>query len=181
MSRLEGKRLPGGGVAYTFNGKPLKVDIAYARSRPAPAPPVDPVPWIEHTDLIGTLSFAVPGRPVPKERTRTVRAKGVTRTFTPPRTVAYERHVATMATLALANYRRTNPPGFPVGARAFRLSCRIWRQRASGDLSNIIKAIEDGLNRVVWHDDARVVSYGPMELRVDRLQPRVEIVVEAFS
>jgi Holliday junction resolvase RusA-like endonuclease len=134
------------------------------------------------TEPFATLSFVVPGPPVPKARARTFPGPGGHMlTLTPRKTARYERQVAALALLASMTYLRRTGARWPFDAPWFRLSCRFYCARNQGDLSNFVKSIEDALNAVVWTDDRAVKRYGVMEVHLDRALPRAEITVEAFT
>lgn len=65
----------------------------------------------------------------------------------------------------------------PFGPRtAVRYELVWYRSRKSGDLSNRLKALEDALNGLVWHDDRQVVGFTCA--RVDGDRPgRVEVTI----
>ncbi|MDN7790463.1 RusA family crossover junction endodeoxyribonuclease [Burkholderia contaminans] len=116
------------------------------------------------------VEFTVPGKPVAKGRARFSRHAGHVRTYTPETTERYENLVKVAACAAM---RGARPFGGPV-----RLVVHIgvpiptsWSQRrqasaAAGligatkkpDWSNVVKAIEDGLNGVAYVDDAQIVD-----------------------
>lgn len=114
--------------------------------------------------------FTVPGDPVAKGRARAFIRNGHVAHYTPSNTVAYENTVRTMARQAMAG---RDPLAGPV-ALVVRAAMRIpgsWsrkRQQAAGlgtvvptsrpDLDNLVKAIKDGCNGVVWRDDAQVIE-----------------------
>jgi Holliday junction resolvase RusA-like endonuclease len=128
--------------------------------------------------LIATLSFCVNGPPVAWQRVTPVRLKtGKFRSLVPERTRDYEKRVAGFAQVARMRLRVR----WPQAARWYQLSCSFYREADRGDLSNFIKAIEDGLNGVVWPDDRLVKSYGKMWMGVDPKNPRAEVTVEAFT
>lgn len=115
------------------------------------------------------MSIVVPGRPVPAARmTRktkwTARAK---------RSLAYQEAVAWAAKAA----------GAPVIRGPLCLTARIYlASKKRGDLSNYIKAIEDGLQYAgVVPDDKNVVRYGSgtgIYMAPDQSDERAEIVLE---
>jgi Holliday junction resolvase RusA-like endonuclease len=115
------------------------------------------------------IEFFVAGPPVPKARARVVRtAKGV-RSFTPEKTASYENRVAFFAQQAM---RGRAPLASPVN-----LSVTIcieppasWSERKKNratageiaptkkpDASNVLKAIEDAMNKIVYFDDSQIV------------------------
>lgn len=101
---------------------------------------------------MNVLTFWVDGRPVPKERARTIRTKGGKyRTFTPPRTAAWEQRVRLVAQAACSAVRWR-----PVPAR-YEVDVTVYRARRAGDGDNFLKAAKDALNGVVWPDDGMVI------------------------
>jgi Holliday junction resolvase RusA-like endonuclease len=116
------------------------------------------------------IRFTVPGAPQGKGRAKIVRIGGFSRMATPQKTVAYEGLIAHAAAAAMA--------GRPmiVGAVAVNLSidCQVpasWSQKkqrmalagevfpvTKPDKDNVIKAVYDGCNGVVWKDDCQVVD-----------------------
>lgn len=132
--------------------------------------------------LLATVSFTVPGPPVPWQRVIPVHRFGKRISVVPARTRAYERCVATAGMSARMTFAFHEVEPWPyTHAQSYRLSCCFYRGANRGDLSNFIKAIEDGLNSVLWPDDRAVRSYGPMSMPVDRANPRADVTVEAFA
>jgi Holliday junction resolvase RusA-like endonuclease len=135
------------------------------------------------------ISFTVPGQPHGKGRPRVGKIGAHARLFTPAKTVAYEGLVAHAAQQAMAG----RPPlQSAVGCNVF-IDCQVpasWshkKQRAAlvgevlpeakPDADNVVKAIFDGLNGVLWRDDVLVV-----DLRVRKrfsATPRVRVEVWA--
>lgn len=116
------------------------------------------------------VQFLVPGEPVGKGRPRIGRVGGHARMFTPQKTVSYEGLIALAGTEAMAG--RTLLEGavmvemrivLPVPAskskkfKAQALAGEIFPTKKP-DMDNVIKAIYDGLNGVVWKDDVQVVD-----------------------
>lgn len=116
------------------------------------------------------IAFTVPGQPQGKGRAKIVKIGGFSRMATPQKTVAYEGLVAHAAQLAMA--------GRPMleGAVSVNLfiDCQVpasWsqkkqRQALAGevfpttkpDIDNVVKAIFDGCNGVLWRDDVQAVD-----------------------
>ena len=120
--------------------------------------------------MITNIAFIVPGEPQGKGRPRVGKIGAHARLFTPAKTVAYEGLVAHAAQQAMA------------GAQPLEDACRIevdvictvpasWsqkkqRQALEGsirptkkpDADNVLKAICDGMNGVVWRDDVQAVD-----------------------
>lgn len=115
------------------------------------------------------VSFTVPGSPVGKGRPRIGRVGAHSRMFTPHKTAAYEGLVAHAGQQAMA--------GRPLieGAVSVVMDIRLevpasWSKKKKSaalaglehptkkpDADNVIKAIFDGLNGVVWRDDVQAV------------------------
>lgn len=94
------------------------------------------------------IDVVVEGRPVPKERPRVARG----RAYTPKATAAYED---TVAWTVKGKYPglKVDPDGEWRLAVTFMLGDRRRR-----DLDNLVKAVMDGLNGIVWQDDSQVVT-----------------------
>jgi len=134
------------------------------------------------------IAFTVPGEPVAKGRAKFARRGAFVTTYTPEKTARYENLVKLAAEAAMEAKRYSMLEG-PVELRVFAVrsipaswSQKKQRQAAAGelfpttkpDLDNVVKAIKDGCNKVVWKDDSQVIDivakkrYG---------EPRVEIEV----
>lgn len=116
------------------------------------------------------IAFTVPGKPIGKGRPRIGKVGGFARMFTPAETVSYEGLIAHVAQTAM--------DGKPLLERAVAVNLFIdcvvpasWslkKQRmalageiyptSKPDIDNVIKAVYDGLNGVVWRDDVQVVD-----------------------
>ena len=116
------------------------------------------------------ISFTVPGAPQGKGRPRVGNVAGRARMFTPQKTVAYEGLVAHAAQHAMAGQALLDEP----------VACNVFidapvpaswsgkKQRAAlagevlpaskPDADNVVKAVFDGLNGVLWRDDVLVVD-----------------------
>jgi crossover junction endodeoxyribonuclease RusA len=104
------------------------------------------------------IKFVINARPQPKERSRSTR-RG--HHYTPQRTVNFE--------LTVAAEFRLQHPFHEILTGPVRMSVDIQFRRPKtvakgywhtnpGDASNIVKAIEDGLNRVAYVDDRQVAD-----------------------
>lgn len=129
----------------------------------------------------------MPGPAVGKQRPKVVRIGGFTRLATPKQTVSYEGLVAHIAHNAMAGRGVVDRP---VGVE-LSIACRVpasWSRKkrrlalegqmlpgTKPDMDNIIKAVFDGLNGVVWRDDALVVVCTALKHYSDT--PGVTVVV----
>ena len=116
------------------------------------------------------LSFTIPGAPQGKGRAKIVKIGGFSRMATPTKTVAYEGLVAHAAQSAM-----NGRPIFdcPMACNVF-IDAPIpasWSQKkqkqareggllptSKPDIDNVVKAVFDGLNAVLWRDDVLVVD-----------------------
>lgn len=116
------------------------------------------------------VSFTVPGQPQGKQRPRIGRVRGHARMFTPDETVNYENLVKVKAEQAMAGRPPIQGP-CQVVLGVFLQVPASWskKKRESAlagdicpttkpDIDNVIKALFDGMNEVVWRDDAQVVD-----------------------
>jgi len=119
-----------------------------------------------------TLTFTVPGAPVPKARPRVTRHG----TYTPAKTKDYEAKVAILAKKAMLEQ------GFKLTRDAVELRIDFYLPRPQShygtgrnkaiikdqykdiyhitkpDLDNLIKSIKDALNKIAWKDDSQVMD-----------------------
>lgn len=134
------------------------------------------------------IAFCVPGEPVGKGRARTTIAAGYVRLYTPPKTVAYERMVATYAKLAMGAlvplkgplsasvlFRYSVPKSYPQARRRAVLA-GLEPYMGRFDLDNLVKSVKDAMNGIVYEDDAQIVRLNALK-RPDA-NPGVDILVK---
>lgn len=112
------------------------------------------------------VEFIVPGEAVPKSRPR-VMGKG-TWTFTPKRTVEYEKKVKDIAARAMG-IRELFEFGIAIGLEIYK------KNKRHSDIDNVFKAIADACNGVVYEDDSQI-----NEMHVFRFadeNPRVRVTI----
>lgn len=131
--------------------------------------------------MTDVLRFVVEGEPVPKGRARTRivtprNGKSFATHYTPGDTKAYEQKVALLARVAVAGARWTwtERDRFDVVLRVFRT-----HEGKGGDADNYFKSAADGMNRIVFSDDARVRGIG-VSLAQDAVRPRLEVTVRKY-
>lgn len=128
------------------------------------------------------LVFWVDGRPVPKQRARTVKTlSGKRHTFTPKRTGVWEHKVKVLAMRACA------AAGWRPDVAVYEVDVDVHRAERRGDGDNFLKSAKDALNGVVWPDDRMVRRAGVtlidgegqgMRIKVTRIDPPVGPVSE---
>jgi Holliday junction resolvase RusA-like endonuclease len=125
-------------------------------------------------ELSKAVYFEVPGQPQGKGRPRVGKIGDHARMFTPAKTLAYEGFIALQAQIAMQGHDLIEGP---VLVRML-IACTVpgsWsqkKQRAAladqvfpttkPDTDNVIKAVFDACNGVVWKDDVQAVD---LELR----------------
>ena len=141
---------------------------------------------------VGTqVVFFVPGTPVGKGRPRAFRmGKGV-RMFTPEKTANYESLVATAAHAAMEGrapiltaceatmeIRLQVPASWSKKKQAQALDGLMFPTKKP-DVDNVVKAIFDALNGIVWGDDVQVVGLA-VSKRYDAI-PGVRVGIRAVE
>lgn len=141
--------------------------------------------------ICNAVSFTVPGEPQGKGRPRVGNIAGKARMFTPAKTVAYEGLVAHAAQAAMHDSQPfagpcrieldvlcAVPASWSAKKRAQALAGDI-RPAKKPDADNVLKAVCDGLNGVVWRDDVQVVEWAGRKLYAET--PGVRVRVAALS
>jgi Holliday junction resolvase RusA-like endonuclease len=139
------------------------------------------------------VSFTVAGDPVGKGQPRAFYKPGLgVRAFTPAKTRKYMDQVRLFAAQAIADQPPlSGPVSVTMECYLARPGRLVWKSRPMPaqlaptlpDLSNIIKAVEDGINRTVIIDDRQIVSLVATKFYASGPdhgdpRPRVEITVE---
>ena len=136
------------------------------------------------------VMFSVEGTPIGKGRPKFARRGNFVSTYTPTKTRDYETLIAEAARQAMGS---SEPLKTPVAAYIYitvPIPASYSKKRSTAcldglerpckkpDIDNIVKAIADGGNGVVWADDKQIVA-----LTVRRfygLSPRVDVRVAAL-
>lgn len=116
--------------------------------------------------MLTNIAFTVPGEPVGKGRPR----MGAGRLYTPAKTVNYEGLVAHAAAQAMAGHAPIEqacavqmditlsvPASWSKKRQAAALAGLLMPIRKP-DADNVVKAVFDGMNGVVWRDDVQAVD-----------------------
>lgn len=120
--------------------------------------------------MITNVAFTVPGEPQGKGRPRIGKVGQHARMFTPQKTVAYEGLVAHAARQAMAGHNLLQgactveldvlcsvPASWSKKKQAAALAGTV-RPTKKPDVDNVVKAVFDGMNGVVWKDDVQAVT-----------------------
>lgn len=123
--------------------------------------------------MTATLTFVVPGVPIPCARARVMRPRGQkVRAMTPARTRSYEANVALVARAAAIRVRWSGS-----APATYKLTIDVYRPARRGDWDNYGKGVCDALTKAgIWADD-RYVDDARVRLFVDKAYPRVEVLV----
>ncbi|ONM43139.1 hypothetical protein BXT89_14395 [Halopseudomonas pachastrellae] len=116
------------------------------------------------------VTFVVPGQPVGKGRPRVGKIGAHARLFTPEKTVNYEGLVAMAAQQAMQGRALITgpvmvemditvqiPQSWSKKRKSLALAGEIF-PTTKPDKDNVIKAIYDGINGIVWKDDVQAVD-----------------------
>lgn len=140
--------------------------------------------------MIG-IAFTIPGEARGKGRPRTTTIGGRARLYTDAKTASYENLVRLAGSQAMAGREpfeepltltitvSTVPPkSYSKKLRAAMLAGDVMPAKKP-DLSNILKAVEDGLNGVAYRDDAQIVRLTASKTYA--LTPGVDVEVRPIN
>lgn len=117
-----------------------------------------------------SVSFRIDGvQPLPKQSTRFANGH----TYTEKRITAWQEEVAIMAKEAMSG---CDPHPGPV-------MIEVWfyrKDRTRVDTDNLIKAVKDGMNGIVWKDDSQVIE-SHLHKMVCRKNPGIKVWVHSAS
>lgn len=147
----------------------------------------EPVVLPAKEGIVRQVSFSVPGIPHGKGRPRAVVVNGHARVFTPKATRVEEGAVRLIAKSAMRGQPPIDGPVeveiiayMPIprswsGAAQRRAMVGLIQPTGRPDLDNLFKTYGDGMNAIVYRDDAQVVAISVR--KVYSLEPRTEIRV----
>lgn len=94
------------------------------------------------------ISFFVPGKPVGKQRPRFGNGK----IYTPKQTKDYETLIGNLALQARLKAGKYSP-----SLKKMYLHIKIHMQKETRcDLDNVLKSIQDGMNKIIYQDDKQI-------------------------
>ncbi len=138
------------------------------------------------------ITFTVPGEPIAKGRAKVSTLNGAVRMLTPQRTVRYESTVALFARQAMGGRALFSGP-VAVSVHAVFQVPKSWSNKRLAanlvkpeycvkrpDFDNVLKALCDGMNGIVWVADSQVAVFAHSG-KVYGDRPRVDVVVEAIA
>lgn len=134
------------------------------------------------------IQLTIPGEPVPQARPRLTKTGNA---YTPEKSRRYKKYIRLLASAKMVGKTPLEGP-LCLSVRVYRSAPksggRKWHAEAKTglrrpvtkpDLDNYVKAVQDGLNGIVWHDDSQIVTYGAPfgKFYDDGGGPRVEVMV----
>jgi Holliday junction resolvase RusA-like endonuclease len=135
--------------------------------------------------MSATVYFVVYGNPVGKGRPRATSRGGFVRMYTDAKTLGFESAVADEARIAMREWQAFNTP-MQMQLSAYYPIPKSWskkkRQMAMDgeihpqvkpDLDNVMKAVLDAMNGVVYVDDSQVINM--VATKRYSSDPRVEV------
>ena len=137
------------------------------------------------------VEIVIPGCPVPKGRARSAVIHGRVVHYTPKPTKDYESLARSYAMQAMAKRKVMDGPVF-LAVRFYLPIPESWSKKkkesalclaispiTKPDLSNLVKAVEDAMNGVVWRDDSQVTCMQVEKFYSD--EPRSEVTVKEMN
>lgn len=135
---------------------------------------------------MSTIEFWVPGTPQGKGRARATRQG---RVYTPHKTVVYEKLAADCARQAMGSRRPLEGP-LRVEIQVVHATPASWSKKRTEavlaahawhtgkpDLDNVVKAIADAGNGILWKDDSQIVWL--VATKLYDLVPAVRVRIQA--
>lgn len=129
------------------------------------------------------IAFVIPGEPQGKGRPRATRINGMVRLYTPSKTANYEGLIAMAAQQAMAGAVPLDGPVM-LEVDMVHVMPASWSKKkraAAGlptckpDMDNVIKAVGDGCNGVVWQDDKQIAVILAQRAWGERPEVRVRV------
>lgn len=133
--------------------------------------------------MVTNIAFTVPGEPQGKGRPRATRINGMVRLYTPSKTANYEGLIAMAAQQAMAGAGPLDGPVL-LEVDMVHVMPASWSKKkraAAGlptckpDMDNVIKAVGDGCNGVVWQDDKQIAVILAQRAWGERPEVRVRV------
>ena len=137
--------------------------------------------------MTGSVYFVVTGKPVGKGRPRASTRGGFVRMYTDAKTLGYEAAIADEAARAMSGAEPFETPmqmqvscyypipkSWPKKIKQGALDEEVF-PKVKPDLDNVVKAVLDALNGVVYLDDAQVVNL--VATKRYATEPRVEVYI----
>lgn len=133
--------------------------------------------------MLTNIAFVVPGEPQGKGRARIGKIAGHARMFTPAKTVAYEGLIATQAHQAMRGHAPLAGP-VVLDLELVHVMPASWSKKKRAamvvpqckpDVDNVIKAVGDGGNGVLWMDDKQIAAVTAKRVWGDRPEVRVRV------
>lgn len=138
------------------------------------------------------IHFSIPGEPVAKGRAKVTTIGGHARMYTPTKTLNYESKVALFASEAMEGRALLSGP-LTLSVKAVFQIPKSWTKKRflanqalpefvtkRPDLDNVIKALCDGMNGVVFGDDAQIANLCFCS-KIYGESPRVDVTVGVLS
>lgn len=135
------------------------------------------------------ISFFIPGEPIAKGRGRAAVVAGRAHVFTPAKTRGYENLVKELAAMKMDGGAPTDQPvrvevvvQLPVPKsmskrdRKLLAGGAIWPAKRP-DLDNCVKAVTDGMNKIVFCDDNQICMLVGRKIYSDIPGVRVEVTL----
>lgn len=135
-----------------------------------------------------TIRIQVPGQPKGKGRARAAKTARGVRMYTPAATVAYEGLIALAGQDVMQGRELIDGPVYLTVTAYFEIpksrakkiaALPIAWHTSKPDGDNVLKAVGDGLNGIVWSDDSRIAFAKIVKQYGDK--PGLDILVEALS
>jgi Holliday junction resolvase RusA-like endonuclease len=137
---------------------------------------------------VDVVQFRIPGNPVPKGRARAFLRGNHIAHYTPDKTRAWESVARMAASEAMQERTPMQGPVVLWVAATFAppASWPKWRQQllaedglahtTKPDLDNLVKAVKDACNGIVWKDDSQVIQIRASKLYGETPAMHVQVV-----